>query len=246
MNNVDRSIKYLSGEMSLEEVGSFENELLSNNLLKEQFDDVSTAYELIKEQLQLKDEKAFRNRLLEVMERREEVGLPPSKKRSIWYFLLPLAATLALLLALFLTNRDSDRLFSRYYNPGQDPVVLAYSHQTRGEAGTGIIQYQNGQYRECMEIMQNLSEVDPENLLVALYYLLASVEIDLQEQALEKLGTITVNNKIQLGQSISWYRSLALIKSGRGKEAVEILLPLTEEQGPYQSNAIRLQKSLLK
>jgi hypothetical protein len=249
MNNVDRSIKYLSGEMSLTEAGSFEKELLSDNVLKEQFDEVSAAYELIKEQLQKRDDEAFRNRLLEVMEQREATGLPPSNRRSrrsIWYVLLPFAASLAILLALFFTNRDSDRMFSKYYNPDQDPVVLAYSHQTRGETSSGIIQYQNGQYRECMEIMENLSDREPENLLVALYYLLASMEIDLQDQALEKLITRTVNNKTQLEQSISWYTSLALIKSGRGKEAVEILLPLTEEQGPYRTDAIRLQKMLLK
>ncbi len=247
MNNVDRSIKYLSGEMSIEAAASFEKELLSDNVLKEQFDEVSVAYELIKEQLQKKDEDAFRNRLLEVMEQHDQAGLPPSKRRlSIWYLLLPLAGSVAILLALFLTNQESGQLFSRFYKPDQDPVVLAYSQHTRGEAGSGIVQYQNGQYQESMDIMGDLSDRDPENMLVALYYLLASMEIDLQDQALEKLNTMKVNTNTQLGQSISWYTALALIKSEREKDAMKFLLPLTEEEGPYLINAKRLQKMLLK
>ncbi len=69
MNNVDLIIKYLSGEMKQDETRSFEKDLSSNPVLKEEYEDVSAAFQLIREQLQKRDEDSFRANLLEVMEK---------------------------------------------------------------------------------------------------------------------------------------------------------------------------------
>ena len=49
-----------------------------------------------------------------------------------------------------------------------------------------------------------------------------------------------------LDQSISWYSTMALIKSDKQGAALEKLHPLTEHEGPYQNDAIKLEKVLLK
>ena len=41
MSNVDHIIKYLSGEMKQDDAGSFEQELASNPVLKEEYENVS-------------------------------------------------------------------------------------------------------------------------------------------------------------------------------------------------------------
>ena len=247
MNNVDLIIKYLSGEMKQDETRSFEKDLSSNPVLKEEYEDVSAAFQLIREQLQKRDEDSFRANLLEVMEK----STPKKQDRSFghrlrWYFLLPLAASLAILLAIFLMNRGSERTLTRFFDPGNDPVVLAYNQGTRGETETGIVLYHGGFYQKSMETMTDLMNRNPDNQLALLYYLLASMELDLQEEALEKVEAIPVYMDHQLGQSIIWYSALALVKSGRMEEAASQLLPLSEQPGPYQRVAVRLQKMLLK
>lgn len=246
MNNVDLSIRYLSGELNREEIASFEKELASNQGLKAEFDQVSAAYELIRDQLQLRDEEEFKNRLLDVMKHPAK-ALPPNGRRfrKGWYILLPLAASVAILLLIFSPGSE-DLLFSRNYHPENDKVLLAYMQGTRGKAETGILHYQHENYMECRKIMEELMEENPQNLLAGLFFLLSSIETGNADEALEKLTTLEPGLEHQLGQAVSWYTALALLKTDRAEEALSHLQSLVMQEGPYKSDAMRLEKILLK
>ncbi len=132
MNNVDLIIKYLSGDMNLEEAESFEKDLASNLVLKEEYNDVSEAYRLIKDQLQKRDVDSFKGKLLEVMEQTSpKIRNKVFRRRPGWYFVLPLAASLAILLALFLMDNGPERILSRFFNPQKDPVRPPYPVRVR-------------------------------------------------------------------------------------------------------------------
>ncbi|MEN8201613.1 MAG: hypothetical protein ABFS28_03390 [Bacteroidota bacterium] len=247
MSNVDLIIKYLSGEMNLQEAGSFEKELASKQGLKDEFDQVSAAYKLIRDQLQLRDEVEFQKLLLEVMEH-PATGKQQGGRRlhKLWYYLMPLAASLAVILAIFLSQKDGEKLFSKYYHPEKDRVILAYNQGTRGKAESGILHYQHGNYQETLDIMWEIIEQDQENLLAQLYFLLSSIETGKQDQAIAKLAALNPDMDHQLGQAIYWYTTLAFIKSDRLDDAGTYLHSLIQQQGPYQSDARRLEKILLK
>ena len=247
MKHVDHIIKYLSGDMNQEEVGSFEKDLASDPLLKEEFEEVSAAYRLIRDQLQQRDEESFRAKLVEIMEKpAPKIQHKSFGHRPRWYFLLPLAGSLAILLTVFLINQRGDKILSRFFKPDKDPVILAINQGTRGGSESGISLYHNGYYLESMDKMSELLEKEPENQLALLFYLLASMELDQQEAVLEKVLPLDIHTEQRLGQSLNWYTSLALVKSGRMEEASIQLLTLTGEPGPYQADARRLQKMLLK
>ncbi len=214
MNNVDLFIKYLSGEMNLDEAGFFEEKLASDPGFKEQYEEVSAAYNLIRDQLQKRDLDDFTRTLLEVMEQSD--GKKPSPRRrfrSGWYLPLALAGSLAILLTVFRHNPDGNRMFSRYYQPGEDPVLLAYNQSTRGPAESGILYFQLGQYAKTVEVMSELIAEDPGNQLALLYYLLASIETGMQDQAIEKLAPLDLRVDYQLGQSLYWYSSTGTYKN---------------------------------
>ena len=247
MNNVDLFIKYLSGDMNLEEAGSFEEKLASDPGFKEQYEEVSAAYNLIRDQLQKRDLDDFTKTLLEVMERSDgKLASPRRRFRSWWYVPLALAGSLAILLTVFKFNPDGNRMFSRYYQPGEDPVLMAYSQSTRGPTESGIFFFQQGQYAKTVAVMSELIAKDTGNQLALLYYLLASIETGMQDLAIEKLAPLDLRTDHQLGQALYWYRALALIKMDRYEEANQFLLALIQQQGPYQSKARSLQKNLLK
>ncbi|MEN8226788.1 MAG: hypothetical protein ABFS38_01440 [Bacteroidota bacterium] len=247
MKHVDLIIKYLSGDMNQEEVGSFEKDLASNPLLKEEFEEVSVAYRLIRDQLQQRDEESFRAKLVEIMEKpAPKIQHKLFGHRPPWYFLLPLAGSLAILLTVFLINQRGDKILSRFFEPDKDPVILAFNQGTRGGSESGILLYHDGHYMESMDKMSELLEKEPENQLALLFYLLAAMELDLQEAVLERVLPLSIHADQRLGQSLNWYTSLALVKSGRMEEASTQLQMLTGQPGPYQNDARRLQKMLLK
>jgi hypothetical protein len=97
-----------------------------------------------------------------------------------------------------------------------------------------------------MEVLSELADRDPENNLVLLYYLLSSMELDLQDQVLVKLIDQKMSVDHLMGQALTWYTSIALLKSDRVEEACDFLTPLIQQQGPYQSDARRMKKMMLK
>ena len=247
MNNVDLFIKYLSGDMTGEDVEALEKDLASNPVLKEEYDEVSAAFQLIRAQLRKRDEDSFRAKLQEVMEKPSPTNRVKSTNQwPRWYLLLPLAGSLAILLAVFMMDRGPERIFSRFFDPQKDSVVLAYNQGTRGASESGIMLYQSGHYQESMDQLSQLLIRDPENRAAMLFYLLASLELDLHVDAINKIQALRIEINDPLGQSLIWYTALALVKSDRVEEAAKQLHSLTMQAGPYQAEAGRMQKMLLK
>ncbi len=247
MNNVDRIIQYLSGELTPDEKGAFEKELQSSIELREELKTVSAAYNLIRDQLWKRDEASFRRKLQEVMEKPPaSTGSSAARRKPVWHFLLPLAAALAMLLVIFLVKPEKERIFSHFFDPLEDPVILALNQESRGGAEPGIALYNSGAYQKSLELLSEIIVKDPENQVAILFYLLASMETGREGEALKRIETLETDPTYQTGQALCWYSSLALLKLGRVEEAAAALSPLIKQPGPYRTDARRMQKMLLK
>ncbi len=247
MSYVDLIIKYLSGDLSPEEAATFEKELESDPELKEAFEQHRAAMELIRDQLQKRDEKAFRAKLQEAM--KQDIPADGSRKPlyRIWWFIPPaVACILAILLILLPLSPGDEKVLSSYFHPAEDPVLLAFNQETRGVSEPGIIQYRLGNYQLSMELLSARISLEKDNKLILLYYLLSAIELDMQQEIFHMIPEEYPANMDLLDQSIGWYTSLALIKSGKREAALEKLHPLTKQEGPYHSDAIKLEKVLLK
>ncbi len=247
MSYVDLIIKYLSGDLSREEAISFEKELESNDALKEAFEAQSAAFGLIRDQLQKRDQQAFRAKLQEAMS--NNASLSASRKaglRSWWYLPSAVACSLAILFIILMNHPENARVFSRYHRPTKDPVVLALYQDTRGISEPGIIQYQQGNYVKAMELLSIRITEESDSKISLLYYLLSAMELDREQEVLELIRLEHSPPVSLIDQCISWYSTMALIKSDRREAALEKLHSLTEHEGPYQNDAIKLEKVLLK
>ncbi len=246
MNYVDLILRYLSGELSQEEARDFKDELASNEELKQEFAEVSAAYDLIRDQLQHRDEQAFRQKLHSAMDRGQAPSSPRYRIRPVRYVLVALAASLALLLMVKLPPRSNERILDRYYTPGKDPFLQTLALDTRGEQETGMLLFRNHRYGEAMDLLERMWLETPENKSLLLYYLLSAMEVDREGEAMDRIQELTLEADLPPDRAIAWYGSLALIKSDRRTEALEMLEPLIEVPGPYTSRAEKLKKMLLK
>ena len=247
MNYVDLILRYLSGELSPDEAKSFQEELTSNAWLKQEFEELSSAYNLIRDQLQTMDELAFRNKLQEAMDHKLPEATPSRLRiRPWWYIPLAVAGTVAILLVVFLNQTGKEKILSKYYTPDQDPVLLAYTQDTRGEQESAIHYFQRGSYEKALKMLEFRLGEEPDNRILLLYYLLSAIEEDKESGAIERSMAANLDYKHLSDQAIAWYCSLALIKSDRRVEAREMLGPLLNESGPYRSHAEKLEKLLLK
>jgi len=97
-----------------------------------------------------------------------------------------------------------------------------------------------------MELISARISEEGENQLLQLYYLLSAIELGRQNEVFGIVSIEDPNNMVLTEQAIAWYSTMALLKSGKREEALEMIHPLTEQQGPYQSDALKLEKVLLK
>jgi tetratricopeptide (TPR) repeat protein len=245
MKYVDLIVRYLSGDMSPEESGAFERELERDEILKEEYEDAAAAYELISDQLRKRDEREFRARLLEAMEAVSPDPAGSTKPRSVrWYLLAPLAASLAILVGIYLMDRGENRLLERFFKPGEDPVLLALAQETRGETEPGISLYWKGNYESACREMKEVLSRDPDNQLAMLYLLLCAMETGHVDEVVDRVLDADIKPDHRLGQCITWYTVLAMLKMNQQDEASELLGALLLKEGPYRTHARKLKRML--
>ena len=120
-----------------------------------------------------------------------EAGGPEHKTKWLkrfWYIPVAAACGLLFILAVLLDrSTGNEKVASRFYDPGTDPVILAYNQDTRGESDPGILQYYRGNYQESMDSLSNRIANHDENKRVLLYYLLSAIELDRQDEALQMM-----------------------------------------------------------
>jgi len=178
-------IKYLSGDLNREESRAFEQELAQDKQLSETFGQVSAAYKLIEDQLRNRDEAAFRRKLREVMDHSSPGGTPGIKnRRSRWTIFVPLAASVAILVVLYIMNRGPERTYQAFFNPSEDPVILAFNQEVRGDSESAISLFSQGQYEASMERTSEMLLQDPGNQLTLLFHLLAAKELNVEADVL--------------------------------------------------------------
>ena len=247
MKRVDHMIKYLSGDLSSEESRALEEELSRDRELAEVFEEVSAAYRLTGDQLRKRDEDLFRTRLREVMDRSNSKSKTGSGKRGPrWLLLLPLAASAAILLTILFLQNNPDQIYKAFFYPMEDPVILAFSTETRGNYESAALLFAKAEYQSVLELTFSQLTDDPTNQAALLFHLLAALELDLEADALAKLEEAELDTSQAIGQALTWYRTLALLKAGQKAEAEIILSTLLESPGSYATAAHKLQKMLTK
>jgi predicted Zn-dependent protease len=133
-----------------------------------------------------------------------------------------------------------------FFNPAEDPVILAYNQETRGDSDSAIALFSHGQFEASLEKTSELLLEDPGNQLALLFHLLAAMELNVEAGVLARVEAVELDTRHALGQSLTWYQALAMVKTGLTEEAAALLEGLLSQPGPYESDAHKLQKMLKK
>jgi len=253
MKHVDHIIKYLSGDLDSADKASFDRRLKEDAEFLEEYTQLNSAWPLVQAQLQHRDNLEFKTTLIKAMEEADaqllekgKSGTPAMKSHRRLYFLVPLAASLAILLAIYVLHNLPGPLFSRFFQPEKDPVLLALHQDTRGEMASGIKLYKEGSYQTTIDVMYPLLEQDSANHLALLYLVVSFLELDQAEEVESLMANVNLNMDSQIGQSICWYSALSLLRLDQPEKAAIQLQPLILGKGPYERKALQLEKNLLK
>nr|WP_319399911.1 tetratricopeptide repeat protein [uncultured Carboxylicivirga sp.] len=242
MDNNDRFLDFLSGELSEENQKKLAEELNDDKDLYEEFELQKEILHTIK--MGDDDTMDFRNQLKDIGAEFMEEKKSAFRIRPAYWIAAASVITLlsvSTFLGLFRSDRYvGDQMFMEYYEPyGLDINVRGDSESS--DIDNAISLYQSGNTDNALEEFEKLKMDNTE--LSGFFSALCQIElgnIDKAERELEAIST----DAVFYSDHINWYLALCYLKQEKMPEAKEKFDEITKGNNQYAKRASRILKKL--
>jgi tetratricopeptide (TPR) repeat protein len=223
---------YLSNELSKDEVAAFESRLKT----EPEFNQAFTTYQELSSFLEHKFENedattAFQNNLKTISNAYFEKQVKPKKVIQFKPWQYAMAASVALLIGIFMFNNFSNPSFSDY----NDYETVSFT--VRGEQDelfkTAEIAFNNKDFAKAEEAFKQLIEEDENNAELKLYSGISNVELNNFETADKLLADLGLGNSAYKNKA-TWYLALSKLKQKNEAACLEILKTIPEDADDYE------------
>ena len=214
--------QYRFGPMTESERFNFEQELVENPMLNNEFQlDVE-----IEASLKQYDIIDLRRKIFRVInEEKASVKMPVLKSfHSYWYmvaasitFLILLGGAFRLMHPVKYTNNT---LFEMYYT-GENAHNLTRSAGNSNDEG--MAKYREGDFNGALVLFNESLDKDPENIYVRYYTGLASIEANQLQKAVTEFKYIIDQKNNMFVENAEWYLALSYLKNNQVKESKSLL-----------------------
>lgn len=233
--------RYLDGKMSRREEAAFEEELKSNEELREtlnlHLDADSTINSHYKEESPdwLGHFKKRYNHLYRQ---------PFAEKRNIIAVIALLFMILTTYLIIFkpFHSVKNPALFDRYYSTYE----LGNNYRSAGdfELDRGLRAYNKGNYEEALIFFENLLEIEPANAKAHFASGISALELNENRKAAEHFIKVMEADNLEFYQHAQWYLALTYLRMNKIQEAEVLLIALRNTGGYYHQKASDIIDSL--
>jgi tetratricopeptide (TPR) repeat protein len=226
---------YLKGNLSEEEVISFEKELSQNKDLRE-------ALTQHKQTILSIEYNQTSKTLVDIIE--ENRGSKSSKLISINRRLLAVAASLVILIGAFFlikpfTISSGNKLFNEFYqtDPGLPTLMGSTDNPVFAEA---MVDYKEGSYAAALDKFNQLAISNPKNDTLLYFQGICELELKNPEQSLHHLTQIDIKQS-HWGPKSQWFTALAYLRQNNLEAARLTFNEITQNpQNSYYAPSLRV------
>ncbi len=256
----DRIANYVFNDMSLLERKQFEEDLLTDNELAEEYKRQVHMVDYLKSRSALEEmtsdpDMAEARRIVDEFydspeELNKESRPQPSKSIKVQRMLYPIIGVAAIFIGLVIykisfLGPSNERLYNRHYKP-----LDASSFVYRGEQDQidlklreGLSFYLEGSYLESNVLFQELFQGYPNNPEAGLYFGLSRIALEEYEGAIRLLESHISNQTIYTTEA-KWYLGLCHVKLDNNSEAELYFEDLSQIGGYYGKKSLEILKKL--
>ncbi len=234
-DQLDQIERYLRGELSQEEAANFEDLLLKDDALKEQFDE----HKQLLKGLELGFNKELKE-LLVAEEAKMDASSPlqvTHKKNR--YPLIGLAAAVALLITAYFTlwnnNQAHNKLYAQYYNAYPN-VEVPVSRSSNTENNPFAL-YEQRNFAAALSLFEEILRSEPDNTAILFYASICQLELDRPEEATSFLQRVINQPPNKYTRPAKWYQALGYLKMGETDASEDILRQLQQGEDSYSAKA---------
>lgn len=249
MKSSERIQRYLDGEMTEEELWSFQQDLKDDPELKEKLD----LHHLVEKSLKEKSEKEFRDKLENsyYKSRPDSTKTPSVEKPSLKlvYFFISFAAALIVGLLIFIngTVPDKDSLFEEYYTPINVMYGTRSAEASPAESNliSGIKAYHMRDFERSERLIESYLLNETDKKAVANYFLgLAKVELQDFTNAAKCFKNVLNDSANYYQEHSQWYLALVFLKNDQLEEAKQLFTQISLEGTVHSEDSKEILKKI--
>jgi tetratricopeptide (TPR) repeat protein len=247
-SDLQKMIRYLEGEMSMNEKRSFEQEVMALKSLSklkslmEEIDDTVADDQLFDLIDKLKETQALYNEVIGVT----YVVANEKQSRISWKHIAAAAVTLFLVVSTVIFNFSrsaNDRIFASYYQQYKGDMVGNRSSGRVNPMINAVQLYDKGEYKAAIALFGKILSVDGTNTAAHFFSGISFMEIHDYNNAIRNLLYVISKNDVAYTDHSRWYLALCYLETNRTKEAAILLNTLTTNND-YKIKALDLLKKI--
>jgi hypothetical protein len=171
---------------------------------------------------------------------------PERKNGRRWAYALAAAlpVTAVLLLAGLRQGPGPENLFDSYFKPYPNTIPLFRSQEPAGWMENAMAEYEGGNYRGSMAMLETLLAREPENATAHFYAGISSLCLDDTRTALSHFREAALARGSDWELQAAWYAALCHVKDGDIPDAMTLLGTLRLAGGTFSREAAELEGRL--
>jgi tetratricopeptide (TPR) repeat protein len=217
----ERIERFLTNEMEEDESKAFEQELSSNEELREKSEEIKLFLLGIKEHSLEQELQHFHRDIVPATRLKKKAAIvSPWKKLAV-------AASILALIAVgiwwFMQDLNTyDTIYGRYYTP--DPgLATVMSSSADYNFDKAMVEYKNGEYDKALKNWEDLYKANPANDTLAYFIGAAYMAKKDNNRAIENFMQVVKNKEGAFYRDACWYLGLSYLKQNNANLAVEYI-----------------------
>ncbi len=249
MKSSERIQRYLDGEMTEEELWSFQQDLKNDPELKEELD----VHRLVEKSLKEKNEREFRDKLENSYQKSQpdaaETSSEEKPRFKLVYFLIPFAAILiaGLLIFINVTAPDKDSLFEEYYTPINVMYGSRSAEASPEESNliSGIKAYHMRDFERSERLIELYLSNETDKKAVANYFLgLAKIELQDYTNAAKCFKNVLNDSTNYYQEHSQWYLALVFLKNDQLEQAKQLFTQISLKGAVHSEDSKEILKNI--
>jgi tetratricopeptide (TPR) repeat protein len=254
MEQLEKILKTLGGELIGDEKKSFEKELAMNPSLRESFELVAAVDKTLADK-DLVNFVAGIKHAQEVYNQHTDADLPevePEHNRTKKFTFKRYFSAAAILLVFAVSSilyvnfsiPKTEKLYNQFYSKYESSLDTRSEKNEISNLILAIQLYDKGNYRDAISRFDALLQVDHNNTSAQFFMGLSYMELKVYHKAIQSFKAVLVNRDPAFMEHAEWYMSLCYIKINQVPKAAGILNQVAASNSFYRVRAADLLKKL--
>jgi tetratricopeptide (TPR) repeat protein len=249
MEQLEKIIKYLDGEVIGEEKQAFENKLEGDVSLQEKL-------KLVKDiNATLADENlnSFVTKIQQIQSSVAKKKTDVKEKKNTAFILkrrfLSAAAVLLIMAisSIFYLNfagPRNERIYNQFYQKYESSLITRSDNNETSALIAAIQLYDKGNYQGAIARLTDLLQKDNSNTTARFFIGLSYMETKTYEKAITNFNVIMTERDTAFIEHAEWYMALCYVQTNRIKQASELLKQIADSNSYYKIKAVDLLKKM--